>query len=320
MAVELDISPRTIVTIEKGGRVGNKVWSKTLDYFLHSNENSSGDENLIQMHLDGSRKGASKNFGLVEADSIENDMDQILKQEYEGHYPFFDLVDDPYNQDEEPRLPREDDYITLRKKAYPITLDSEEFSIFLSSNLNPWWITSFPEASIETYEAIKNFSNVIDKPREPVQQSYKNLSDLTKYLDVKEELIKAFIRINEEGYTIFLGEQKLNYSLGQILFIDDLDISYINYEVASVHPRFMGREIPYYSYLSCSPPVLEKKPVEFMIGEMIDVRDDGAPIIYPTCEEEKNWCILSKSILADFSDVERMEYDNFVNKSEFYYP
>ena len=30
--------------------------------------------------------------------------------------------------------------------------------------------------------------------------------------------------------------------------------------------------------------------------------------------------ILSKSILADFSDVERMEYDNFVNKSEFYYP
>jgi DNA-binding XRE family transcriptional regulator len=336
LAQNSGLALRTIAAIESGAPIADKTYDTIYNYICQTEENGyPGADQEIKEKLDGRRYGITKNFGMVEAEKPDEEIDWVQEHEYEGSLPIDLLISDPWGEPapwdvDFDRAPKKEDYITIRQFAKPIEVNSDNFSNFFHQDVVTFWVPSFKYASPEAYKSIRNFSQEIENFNEISQTSYRKLSELSTFLKKKEALITSFMELNEMGYTIFFGEQILHHSTTYIFFIDESDIEEIRFDIQAVHPRFMKKLIPYYSFVdsrdsSKDPAYLIKRPVKYMIGDLWDVKVmkdayENEPIFYPPGEVEEKWIELSRSVLNTFNNFEREEFDYFVKQSGFTTP
>ena len=318
----LNLSPRTVTTIESGGNVSDETYSIVEQSFLKAKfKGQMTDENKIKKMLDGDKPiNSSKDIGVIEA---QDPIEEIYNIEELGPGEASHLyIVDPLDQNAKKRPPKESDYIHVTQFASPLRLESNDYKKLIDDEPSIF-IPTFNYSSSSTNNAIKNLSEAIENFDGQTKASFTKLSEVSESLAQKETIMQRIAELNDAGLNIFIGEQHLHHSTVKIFLIDDFNIPNIRYIVKAVHPKFMKKKIPYYSFFE-NPhvmpiPLLEKKPVQFTKGGFVEIfytedaegYEDYDIWWYGQGKADQTWINLSDSIKKTFTPQEFTDFSNY---------
>ena len=325
LAEEIGISTRTVVAIENDNGVSSGIYNKIESYLLTQPEINGGypEDTLVKDQL-VAIENSHKVYGEVKSDFADLEKASAVENAPEIEFTSrVNVIQDDGTLEWQPVSTK--DYLIIQRTAHPIETTKGDLDTFIKYCRmgNGIWIAStdisnsdYSSEGITALESLDKIIKTFD-----FKENSNSLSELNIVIKKQAQLIDMYVKLIDSGYHILLGKQKLHFDDIPIFFIEEFCTKKISYSVESVHPKYFNfKEIPYYSLtggwsgLKNHGLALEETPY-ILKQSILEVDPFGnEPIEYPRGEQEKDWCKLSDECLKKFSTIERIKYDQLINK------